>query len=400
MLSESEVNACASYVTSRVKHVIETFGPRAPGSEGERRTQEFVREELAAFCDGEVHSEPFQVAGKAFFAMHAVGSALLIASILAWFLHPALSAMLDALALSVWYFQLLRYRLYLDPFFPKSTSCNVYGRIKPKGEIKRRIILSGHSDAACEFRFSHLSPALFRAIVPALLLGLAALAIFHGFGLIAWCVGDGLWHLARTLAWVQFAILPFILLGVFFNDVSRIVPGANDNLSGVFTSVGIAKALKESGVQLENTELIAASLGSEEAGLRGAKAFAAKHKAEFEDVETTVVVLETLRDLDHLGVYDRDMNGTVKHDARACGLLHAAGANCGLDLPFLSIFLGSSDGAAFTQAGWRAAVLAAMDPAPAAYYHTRLDNWDNMSEACLRKVVALVCEAIRQYDAA
>lgn len=400
MLNESEIRACASYVTAQVKHVIETFGPRAPGSEAERKTQESVREELASFCDGEVRLEPFRVAGSAFFSMHAVGSAILMVSILAWFLHPALSVALDLLAISVWYFQLFRYRLYLDPFFPKGMSANVYGRIKPKNAVKRRVILCGHSDSACEFRFGYLTPSLFRFIVPALLLGVAALAVFHGLGFIAWLAGGGLWSAVHAIGPAQFVILPFIVLGVFFNSVSRIVPGANDNLSGVFTSLGIAKHLKGSGIELENTEIVAASLGSEEAGLRGAKVFAERHKAEFDDVETIVIVLETLRDLAHLEIYDRDMNGTVKHDPMVCNLLQAAAKNCGLDLPFGSIFLGSSDGAAFSQKGWRTAVIAAMDPAPAHYYHTRLDNWDNMDEACLRKVIGVVCEALRLYDAA
>jgi hypothetical protein len=399
VLSESSISACASYVTERARHVIESFGPRPPGSEAERKTQELVRDELASCCDGEVLFEPFQVSGKAFFSMHAVAASLLIVSLVLWRVHPALSVTLDALALSVWYFQLVRYRLYLDPFFPKSTSYNVYGRIKPTGKTKRRIILSGHADAACEFRYGHLVPRLFRYITMALFTGLAGIVMLHLLGLATWFAGGAPWAAAQRLGSLQLLLIPGILLGVSFNSINSIVPGANDNLSGVFAAVGIAKHLKESGVQLRHTELGIAVLGSEEAGLRGAKVFANRYKAKFEEVETIVIVLETLRDLEHLKVYNRDMNGTVKHDAEVCRLLREAGEECGLHLPYGSVYLGSSDASAFTQAGWRAGQLAAMDPRPPDYYHTRRDNWDNMDEECLRKAIAVVCTAIRIYDA-
>ena len=397
MLNESQISGCAAYVTERTRHVIESFGPRAPGSEAERRTQELVRQELTACCDGEVLFEPFQVAGKAFFSMQAVAASILMVSVVLWHAHPLISVGLDLLALSVLYFQLWRYRLYLDPFFPKSASHNVYGRISPGGETTRRIILSGHADAACEWRFAYLAPRLFPYFMIALLAGLAGIVLLHLAGFIAWLAGGSLWEAAQQMQWLQWLLVAGIVLGVFFNNVSRTVPGANDNLSGTFAAIGIAKHLKESGVQLQNTELGIAILGSEEAGLRGAKVFAERHKAEFEDVDTAVIVLETLRDLDHIKVYNRDMNGTVRLDD-VCRLLQEAGRACGLDIPYASVFLGSTDAAAFAQAGWRAGVLAAMDPRPADYYHTRLDNWDNMDEACLRKAIAVVCAAIRIYD--
>lgn len=399
MLNKCSISACAAYVTERTRHVIESFGPRPPGSEAERKAQEFVRDELAACCDGEVLLESFPVAGTAFFAMHVVAASLLLLSILLWQVHPALSLLLDAAALSVWYFQLVRYKAFLDPFFPKTTSCNVYGRIKPKGKVRRRVILSGHADASCEWRYGHLTPRLLPYIIMGFLGGLVVLVLLHVLGFAAWSAGGAFAGAATWLGSLQLLLFPSVALAVFFNNIAVTVPGANDNLSGVFTAVGIARHLKESGNPLQNTELGIAILGSEEAGLRGAKDFARRHKAECEDVETIVIVLDTFRDLDHFCVYNRDMNGTVRHDAGVCRLLQAAGKECGLSLPFATVFLGASDASAFTQAGWRAALLSAMDPRPADYYHNRRDNWDNMDEECLRNAIAVVCTLVRTLDA-
>jgi len=398
MLDNHRIAACAAYVIDRTRRIIESCGPRRAGSRGERGAQEFMRAELAACCDGDVLLETFPVAHNAFFAMHAVAASSLLVAILLWHVHPALSLALDAAAVAIWYFQLVRYRRFLDPFFPKSESCNVYGRVKPAGELKRRIILSGHADAACEWRYAHLLPILLPAIVIGLLGGIAGVVILHLLGFAAWAAGGAFSNIAAWLGSLPFILIPGVAMGILFNNMAVIVPGANDNLSGALTAVGIAKQLKEAGIRLKNTELAIAIMGAEEAGLRGAKHFAARHKAECADVDTIVIVVDTFRDLDHMRVFNRDMNGTVRHDAGVCRLIQEAGAQCGVDIPPASIFLGSSDASAFTQSGWRAATFGAMDPRPADYYHTRRDTWDNMSEECLRTAIAVLCKALEMYD--
>ena len=56
------------------------------------------------------------------------------------------------------------------------------------------------------------------------------------------------------------------------------------------------------GVEFENTEVVAMITDGEEAGLRGAKAYAKAHKDEFtgNDVETVVLCCDTLTDLEYL----------------------------------------------------------------------------------------------------
>jgi hypothetical protein len=398
MLNEQQTWACADWVMTQVRQVIENFGPRAPGSEEERRAQEYIREEMKAFCDGDVILEPFPLAAKAFFALAAVTAFFFTLSALCWHMHPFCSVVLDGVALAVLYFQLFRYRLFLDPFFPKKESCNVYGRIRPSGEIRRRVILAGHVDSACEWRFLYWMPRFFRPLMIALFSGLAVLTLLHAGGSVAWILGGEAWTVASRIVLLQWVLSPLLLVGLFFSDLKQPVPGANDNLTGVFSSLAIGRALKQEGLSLKHTELVLVSMGSEEAGLRGAKVFARKHKEDFSDVQTLFIGLETLRDPEYLTIYDRDMNGMVRHDEQVCSLLKEAGKICGLDLPFGSLFLGSSDAAVFTQAGWQAGLLAAMDPAPPAYYHTRLDNWDNMSRDCLKTAIQVTCAALKLFD--
>ncbi|GMV99406.1 MAG: hypothetical protein AMXMBFR84_05450 [Candidatus Hydrogenedentota bacterium] len=399
MISIEHSELCVRYVLERARHVIETFGPRPPGSEAECKTQELVRADLEACCDGPVSFEEFQVAPKAFFSMQAVGGVLTVLAFALYWLHPGLALAAQLAAAVVMYFQLLRYRLFLDPFFPKKPSYNVAGRQQPKGAVKRRLILNGHPDAAYEWRFNYLMPKWFPIIVLYTVAGLiAANAIYVVATLVALIAGPSspraLWQIGILAA----LFVPAGIIGILFNNFRIVAPGANDNLTGTFIATGILKYLRESGDPLRNTELMAVITGSEEAGLRGAKEWAMRHKAECGDVETVVIALDTFRDLPHLTIYNRDMNGTVALDPAVCDLLKRAALATGRDLPFGSIYLGSSDGAAFAQAGFRTGMLGGMDPHPAHYYHTRRDTWEIMDEVCVQATIEVLLEAIRLYD--
>ena len=179
-----------------------------------------------------------------------------------------------------------------------------------------------------------------------------------------------------------------------------VVPGANDNLTGVLASVAVLKCLKESGIRFEHTEVDLVLTGSEEAGLRGAFAWAKKHRDEIlsSDVETVFIGLETLRDWDYLNIYNRDLTGTIAHDAGAVKLLDKASAACGRPLKHFSVFFGASDAAAITKSGLRATCLAGMDPTPADYYHNVKDTADNMDRKTFALGVDIAIEAAEIFD--
>ena len=99
-----------------------------------------------------------------------------------------------------------------------------------------------------------------------------------------------------------------------------------------------------------------------------------------------------------MAIYSRDMTGTVKNDIRVCRLMKKAGDNVGLDLPFKSVFFGSSDAAAISQAGIPGATFAAMDPTPARYYHTRLDTEDNLDLRTMEAGLDLSLETTYLFD--
>ena len=62
--------------------------------------------------------------------------------------------------------------------------------------------------------------------------------------------------------------------------------------------------------------------------------------------------------------------------------------------------IGGSDAAAFTREGYKATTLAAMNPDPPRYYHTRLDTVENMRPECITVGIDIMTEVLCAYDKA
>ena len=148
-------------------------------------------------------------------------------------------------------------------------------------------------------------------------------------------------------------------------------------------------------------EVVAAMVGGEEAGLRGTKAFMKAHAEEYKnekDVETIFIALDTIREHEFMAIYDKDMTGMVKNDTRVAKLIQTSAKNVGYDVPIKAIELGSTDAAAASQAGIPASAFTAMDPAPARYYHTRLDTEDNLDPKSLEIGLKIALETVFTFD--
>ena len=204
--------------------------------------------------------------------------------------------------------------------------------------------------------------------------------------------------------WIALGIISAVLIppfasGIFFINWKKIVDGANDNLSGSLVAMSVLREMALSDERLQNTEVCCLITGSEEEGLRGSKAFAKKHKHDFDDVETIFIALDTLREIKQLQVYTRGINGTQKNSEYVAKLLQAAGGNCGIDLHEAGVFPGATDAEAFSREGLLACGLCGVDHTPQTYYHTRRDTYDNIDEDCISLSLDICLEAARLYDA-
>ena len=165
--------------------------------------------------------------------------------------------------------------------------------------------------------------------------------------------------------------------------------------------IAVLKALKDAGIELENTELGVVLIGSEEAGLRGAKAWCEAHKGEFQDVPTFIYSYDTIHDPKQLMVNYRDLNGTVKADKDVSDLFLEAANEIGIfcKTGMVPPLGGATDSAAFAQGGFRATGITGLNHKLENYYHTRRDTYDNMDLDGLADCFAVSVKTLEMFDA-
>ena len=395
----------AEYMVSEITHICKDFEKRDPGSKGEQQACEYMADVLKNECGCErADVESFKENPGSFFGWIYFTITFVLAAVAISFFYPLVSIILIVVGLLIVFMQFGLYKKFIDRFFPEKTGHNVTAVKSCKGEVKRRIFFNGHPDAAWEWPVNYKLGGV----------GFEAHAVICGIGAVYYLVlsimliaKNGLEYVPfdadETLGLLRLIGLVFVpfLIGLYWMwNENRIVDGANDNLSGCYMGIAILKALKEEGIEFENTEVGVILTGSEEAGLRGAKAWCAAHKGEFDDVPTFIFSYDTIHDPKYLMTNYRDLNGTVKADKDVSDLFMEAAKELDISCKkgWVPPLGGATDSAAFAQAGFRATGVTGLNHKLEDYYHTRRDTYDNMNEQGLADCFAISVKALEMFD--
>lgn len=393
----------AEYMVKEITYICKNIEKRAPGSEGEKKSCEYMADVLKKDCGCErADVESFKENPGSFYGWLFFTLTFVLAAIVLYFFAPVASIILIAAGLVLVLLQFGLYIKAIDRFFPEKTGHNVTAIKKCKGETKRRIIFNGHPDAAWEWPVNHaLGGVGFEAHA---IIGFAGAFYYLILAIIQLAqngaVGADISTPLGKAGLIGLIFVPFLAGLYFMVNYRRVVDGANDNLSGCYMGIALLKALKDEGIEFENTELGVVLTGSEEAGLRGSKAWCEAHKDEFNDVPTFIFSYDTIHDPKFLMVNYRDLNGTVKADKDASDLFMEAADELGIRckkgmVPPLG---GATDSAAFAQAGMRAAGITGLNHKLESYYHTRRDSYDNMNLDGLADCFAATVKVLEKFD--
>jgi len=316
------------YAVDKITEIIKDIGPRESASVEAFAAMELLRKDLDKYAD-ETHYETYKMAPRAFQHFTKTISVATIGAIAAGsvlkYVKPEKLGKLGKLAknkvaphaiisgvslasLGVTGLEFLLYKQFTDVLYRKVTGRNLIATRKATEETKKRIVINGHIDSAFECRHTYygkgwgMTPLMAGTIV-----SLIASAVMSSLSTITELTGkkNAFTDFISDKGYLFhfFTLLNMITLYLFI-DFKRVVPGANDNLTGTMAAATALKMLDEAGIKFRNTEVVAMITDGEEAGLRGAKQFAKDHYKDYVEsgVETSVLCVDTLTDFDYLNV--------------------------------------------------------------------------------------------------
>ena len=389
-----EPKESVSYMVEEITHICRKIGRRSPGSAGEQAAAEYFAGVLEKKCGcADVKTESFEVHPDSFYGYFYFSAFCDILCGVLFFSEPLLSILFGLLGVLLFIYHFVLYRKPLDPLFPKKQGTNVTAVRPCSGEVKQRIFLNGHTDAAWEFPINYRFGGIAFEIP-----GIAATVGVFCYMILSFlslCGVDVYTAGLRCLVFIPF----FLLLTITYNPL-RVVDGANDNLTGCLMGVTLLKEMEEQGIRLENTEIGVILTGSEEAGLRGAKAWCEAHKDDYRDVPTCVISYASIYNPDWLMVHRRDLNNTVDSDEDLCDYFLLAAEDDGVPCRDgkVPLFGGATDSAAFTQGGFRSIGITGLSHRLERFYHTRLDTPENLSPGALENCYRATAEFVYAAD--
>jgi hypothetical protein len=392
----------SGYMYDLIDRAVSTIGPRESCGEAEKELGRLFAIEVEPACS-RVDFEDFTCSPKAFMGLFPFLVFTYVVGLVFYYLVPAVSLALTVVGLTVLFFEVVRYREFVDFLFPRREGQNVAGVISPRGEVKQRLVVSAHLDSAYEFKIWYW----FKSLAPAVM-GVAVLSVvvLMGASLARLIVGESGAPEALAFKVIGIALIatsPLVAIMAFWHT-SDVVPGAMDDMAGVSVLAGLAKYLEKASTNgefyPENTEVILLACSSEEAGLRGAKRYAARHREEFTDVPTRALFLDGVYDEQFLTIFKWEVWPGAKHDRGMVELVRDSARAAGFEPKVGIVPIGSSDASAFTIAGIPSTCICCQDNSRLVpHYHTRLDTVEKIRPESLACSLEVVLETLKKIDA-
>ena len=173
----------------------------------------------------------------------------------------------------------------------------------------------------------------------------------------------------------------------------KVVPGANDNLTGVAVLLSLARSLRDDPLP-GGTRVILLSTGSEESFMEGMQAFGRRHFGDLPTGSTTVLCVDTVGSPHLLALEGEGMVWMNEYPKELLAQVQGAAAELGIHLlPNLRL-RNATDGLIALRAGYPTAALASVDDLKLpANYHWPTDTPDNVDYATVADCARL-CRSV------
>ena len=286
------------------------------------------------------------------------------------------------------------WRLSLSNVLPKRVSQNVYGRVAPKTESRKKLVVIGHLD-------THRTPIFFRPglvrYLPAILMGVVISVVLKALVFLVGTVVGG--HSVVVVVSLLLDIpMALALAAMLHGDIfSPFTEGANDNATGAALVLSLAERFVSD--PLEQTEYWALCTGCEEATLTGIRSFLDKHGEELKDayfVDLECLGIGELRYITYEGMLKKYYSnpGLVQAAAEAAEKIGAPGITAA------PLRRGYTETAVVLGRGFRGVTImafpAGLDEVP--HWHQVSDRFENIDSQTLDKAMRYLVALARELD--
>ena len=191
------------------------------------------------------------------------------------------------------------------------------------------------------------------------------------------------------------AVLSLGAAATFAEIGSRsVVPGANDNLTGVATLLGVARRLRENPVP--GVRILLVSTGAEESFMEGMQAFARRHFADLPVDRTHVMCIDTVGSPTLIQLEGEGMLKMRSYPAAFKDLVSGCARAAGIELRRGLRFRNATDGLIALRAGYPTVMLGSVNGYKVpANYHWPTDTPDNVDFSTVMDAVALCDTVVR-----
>ena len=407
------------YAYDFIKDICEEFGPRYSSTEAEKKANLWIKDEFENYLD-EVHLEEFKTNPNLYpqgvFKVCGVFAGTSFIFMPLAFPLSILSGIFILLALFVLFSELMGLKRWIKIFFKTGTSSNVWGNVKPTGEIKFRVIFEGHTDSAKVMRAvnENANPPMilllfgFVYILYTLIISVLKFTfqIILGSGLVMFEAGIIQWTIFDWIYFIPwFFLFPCFLFLIYGVTGKEVVDGANDNLSGSAISAAVGKYFSIKENRPKNIELIIGSMGSEEIGDRGAKFFVDTHGKELLE-NSYAFIIDSAGAGDQMYIVEKDTMHMTKYSPDVVERIENAynmykeenpdAINCGRG----GIPLGSSDACMYSKAGYKASFIIIIDGKlkKPSHWHSLGDVPANIDKKVLKDVIGVCIKFVELVD--
>ncbi len=369
---------------------------RETGSSGERAAAGWLAERLAEHgVDAEIEAEPLH--DTFWWPLGLTAAAGIVAGRLAQRGHRLSAMALGAAAFAAAVDDLPPRSRRFRSLLPKRRASNVVASVGPD-DAERTVVVVAHHDAAhsglvfsprIPNKIAAVNPEFFEVnnTSPPLMWPVAGAPLVPALGALFG---------SRALVKAGMALSAGVVAAMADIGMRSVVPGANDNGTGVVTLIDLAKALAETPTESVRVMLVSTS---EEGLCEGMSAFAARHFPELPPERTFILSVDTVGSPHLLFLRGEGMFGMTEYPAEALALCDGVAEELGIHLmPDLRL-RNATDGVIALAAGYQCAAMCSVTKLKQpANYHWPTDTPENVDYDTLADACRLVEAIVRRLD--